>query len=330
MKVTITPPQIDSSNSPSKFLPPVPSTFAKTKSAIQSPSQGSPSGHKITRQASEQGYFDDQENRLLSSNYKCRTMQKTNGVSYREFSQSPKENIRIENLHGLVSSGALNSEILIRTYFHQIVEAVEDLHSREIAHLDLKLEQFVLNSTFHLKLINSHCCQHFSDPVIMTEGTKIYRAPEIKNKNFNGNFAATDVYSMGIMLYALKTNEFPYGEKEDEDRQRLRFYSTFRENNKLYWEAKAKLRGGNEVFSQDFIELVNAMLENDANKRITLEGIKMSKWYQGPIVEGESLNMDIKKKHRVLAERKLNEEQSQHVSVKYHNRYFTPKRYVGC
>jgi len=329
MKITITPPQTHSPNSPSKFLPPMPSFFAKTKSAIHSPSQGSPFGHKITRQISEQVTYDDKENRLLSSNYKCRTMQNINGISYREFPQSPRESTRFENLHGLVASGALNSEILVRSYFHQIVEAVEELHMKEIAHLDLKLEQFVLNSTFHVRLLDSHCSQHFSDEVVMTEGTKIYRAPEIKDNSCNGNFAAADVYSMGIMLYALKTNEFPYGEKEDEDRQRLRFYSTFKENNKLYWEAKAKLRGGNEVFSQEFIELVNAMLENDASKRITIEEIKQSKWYQGPIVESESLNMDIKKKHRVLNERKFHEEQM-NTNVRYHNRYFTPKRYVAC
>jgi serine/threonine protein kinase len=315
--ITITPPN---NNSPTKFIPNVPSIFSKTKSAIHSPSQGSPfSHHKITRQISEQCYIDDKENVLAPVQYARRTSQNVSANLYRSSLQSPKESTRFENLHDLIASGALNSEILVRTYFHQIIEAVEDLHKKEIAHLDLKLEKFVLNSNFYVRLLGSDCSQAISDTSVFTEGTKIYRAPEVKTGTCN-NLAAADIYSLGIMLYALKTNEFPYGEKEDEDSKRLRYYSTFRENNKLYWEAKAKLRGGNEVFSQDFIELVNSMLENDSNKRITMEEIKQSKFYQGDIVGSDQLNMDIKKKYRVLNEANSN-------SLRQHDRYYTPKRY---
>jgi len=315
--ITITPPN---NNSPIKFIPNVPSFFAKTKSAIHSPSQGSPfSHHKITRQTSEQSFHDNKENLPRPVHYTRRTSQNFNANLYRSSLQSPKESTRFDNLHDLIASGALNSEILVRTYFHQIIEAVEELHKKEIAHLDLRLEKFVLNSNFCVKLLGSDWSQAISDTSVFTEGTKIYRAPEVKNGTCN-NLAAADIYSLGIMLYALKTNEFPYGEKEDEDSKRLRYYSTFRENNKLYWEAKAKLRGGNEVFSQDFIELVNAMLENDPCKRITMEEIKQSKFYQGDIVESEHLNMDIKKKYRVL-----NECNSNH--LRRHDRYYTPKRY---
>ena len=48
------------------------------------------------------------------------------------------------DFYDLVGDRALEDERILRTYFHQVVDAVEYLHSQGIAHLDLKLENILL------------------------------------------------------------------------------------------------------------------------------------------------------------------------------------------
>ncbi len=50
----------------------------------------------------------------------------------------------------LVTGGYLSGEVLVRTYFHQLIEGLEYIHSQGIAHLDLKLENLMLGEDFKL------------------------------------------------------------------------------------------------------------------------------------------------------------------------------------
>mmetsp|Transcript_17708 Transcript_17708/g.15521 ORF Transcript_17708/g.15521 Transcript_17708/m.15521 type:complete len:91 (-) Transcript_17708:662-934(-) len=45
-------------------------------------------------------------------------------------------------------------ETLIRTYFHYLIDALEYLQSKKIAHLDLKLENIVIGNDLKPKLID--------------------------------------------------------------------------------------------------------------------------------------------------------------------------------
>ena len=43
------------------------------------------------------------------------------------------------------------NETLIRTYFHQLIDAMDALHSKGAAHLDIKLENLLIGDDYTLK-----------------------------------------------------------------------------------------------------------------------------------------------------------------------------------
>lgn len=188
----------------------------------------------------------------------------------------------------LVTKGAFNKEIFVRSYFHQLIEGIEYIHSQGIAHLDLKLDNLMLGADLKLKIIDFDQAQLLSDSLITSGGSEGYRAPEVQTGKCK-NFAAADIYSAGIILYAFKAKEFPFMEVHDPEYKDVRCYSTFVKNNAHFWQKKSELQKDKTTFSINFIELVNSMLHPKPSKRCSIEQIKASKWYQGPVVDEETL-----------------------------------------
>ena len=191
----------------------------------------------------------------------------------------------------LVTKGCLSGEVVVRTYFHQLIEGLEYIHSQGIAHLDLKLENIMLGADFKLKIIDFDQAQPLKDDLITSGGTVCYRAPEVINGTCM-DLAAADVYGAGIILFAFMAKQFPFNEKEDPTNTDVNCYSTFVKNNKLFWLGKIRRKnktGQRGSFTKDFIELLNGMWNADPAMRFTLEEIKASKWYQGPVIDNETL-----------------------------------------
>jgi len=182
-----------------------------------------------------------------------------------------------------VAGGALNSEIGIRTYFHQLIEGVEHIHSQGVAHLDLKLQNLLLGSDMQVKIIDFDQAQPLADEVVTSGGTKNYRAPEVKSGTCN-NLAAADVYSAGIILFTMKGQEYPFIEMSDPEAKDSNSYCSFVKRNSEFWSSKVNMKGKQGFFSRDLIELINGMLHPNPQKRWTLKHVKASKWYNGPIL----------------------------------------------
>jgi len=195
----------------------------------------------------------------------------------------------------LVLKGFLNTEVLIRTYFYQLIKGIEYIHSQGLAHLDLKLENLMLGSDCQLKIIDFDHAEFITNKTYKGKGTVGYRAPEIKDNTCTDPIAA-DVFSAGIILYSFKAQEFPFTEKEDRTFQNINCYSTFVHNNNKFWEGKALLKKSKGFFSEDLIELVNGMLKNKPEERFTIKDIKESRWFQGPVLDLDSLKAMMKPK----------------------------------
>ena len=178
---------------------------------------------------------------------------------------------------GIVIDGTLNSEIIIRSYFHQLIAGLEYIHSQGMAHLDLKLENLMLGSDYTLKIIDFDQSQPLTDGELLSRGTKGFRAPEIIEGTCK-NFCAADVYSAGVVLYAFKAQEYPFAEivvdVNGKKSKKFNEYSTFMKENKTFWEKRAKKLGDSSMFSEEFEELINGMLEYNVEKRFTLEDVK--------------------------------------------------------
>ncbi|XP_031549023.1 serine/threonine-protein kinase mos-like [Actinia tenebrosa] len=112
---------------------------------------------------------------------------------------------------------AINEERRLKFGF-QIGSALEFLHNREIAHLDVKPANILVDKHDVCKLGDFGCSQIIGEgdddlPASPTcsylTGTFAYRAPEL----LKGEAPTTqaDMYSMGICLWQLLTREQPYG-----------------------------------------------------------------------------------------------------------------------
>ena len=193
----------------------------------------------------------------------------------------------------LVVGGVLNSEVIMRTYFHQLIAAVDHMHSKKVAHLDLKLENLMMGNDFIMKIIDFDQAQNTTDQKLTSGGTKGFRAPEVINGDCT-DFCAADIYSAGVILYAFKAQEYPFGECKDGQTTTLKCYTTFMRCNQEFWKAKSNQKKDKNFFSDSFKELINGMLDVDVIARFTIEDIKRSKWYKGPVLDNKALIKEMK------------------------------------
>lgn len=216
-----------------------------------------------------------------------------------EFFAVATEFAKYGDFFDIVTKGHLKSEAIIRTYFHQLIEGLEYMHSKGVAHLDLKLENIMLGSDLQLKIIDFDQSQVLTEKIISSGGTVSYRAPEVIKGDCN-HFTSADVFSAGIILFAFKAKEFPFVEKiVDLQLEDHRSFLTFAKNNKHFWRMKAYGKKDKNYFSEDLIHLLNGMLHENPLKRLTIKQIKESKWYNGPMLDKLGLLFEMKYKFEV-------------------------------
>jgi len=95
--------------------------------------------------------------------------------------------------------------------FVQIVDAVKYIHSRNICHRDLKLENILLDDSNSPKLCDfGFCGVQTSNAHLRTPcGSPLYTAPEIFSQGSYDGMKA-DIWSLGVVLYTLCAGARPW------------------------------------------------------------------------------------------------------------------------
>jgi len=176
---------------------------------------------------------------------------------------------------------------VIRTYFHQLLEGVEYLHKNGIIHFDIKLANLLIGTNYTLKLADFDLCQPVDDPWVVSGGSEDFRAPEVKNCE-RGNIYAADIYSMAIVLFAMKYRFLPYSEEYPE-RNGFQLQELLVNGDPKYWDGMKKLCGKRIKFENEFKKMFVSMVKKNPLERATIDDIKKSKWYNGPIYTTEQL-----------------------------------------
>lgn len=101
--------------------------------------------------------------------------------------------------------------------FTQLVGAVAYIHSKSCVHRDLKLENVLLDKRDNVKLIDFGFTREYEGKASYLQtfcGTICYSAPEmLKGEKYAAE--KVDVWSLGIILYALLKGELPFDEDDD-------------------------------------------------------------------------------------------------------------------
>ena len=189
---------------------------------------------------------------------------------------------------------SFNNEKLVRTYFHQLIDGIQYLHSKGIAHLDLKLENLLLGSDCKLKIADFDLAQDIKEKRCISRGTENYRALEVW-ANSCSDYCEADVYSAGICLFSLLTSAYPFTEEADGEEGQLKRYDLYMTDNEKFWEQNEKFFNESKTFSKSLKDLLNKMWKEDPTKRISLEQIKQSRWYNESVYSDDDLKLEVQK-----------------------------------
>lgn len=184
------------------------------------------------------------------------------------------------------------SEKLVRTYFHQLIEALEYLHQNKVAHLDIKLENLFLAQDYQLQIGDFGLARFFDACPKDSCSSPIYRAPEIK-VGCCKNLAAADIYSAGVVLFALKSNgHFPFLEKDNTECHEEDLEN--KNDKEAFWEHHAEFCDKSpDYFTMDFRELFMSMTAPNPAERPTIQQIKRSVWYNKEIYSASELKKEM-------------------------------------
>lgn len=105
----------------------------------------------------------------------------------------------------------------VQRIFTQLVGAVSYVHQQSCVHRDLKLENILLDKHENVKLCDFGFTREYEGKVNHLQtfcGTICYSAPEmLKGEKYAGE--KVDVWSLGVILYALLTGELPFDDDDD-------------------------------------------------------------------------------------------------------------------
>ncbi|KAG1351972.1 hypothetical protein G6F62_002832 [Rhizopus arrhizus] len=187
-----------------------------------------------------------------------------------DLSDSPNLYLILEYVQGgelfeyLVSRGKL-SEKEARKYFQQIIIGLDYCHRHLICHRDLKPENLLLDREKNIKIADFGMAslQPTGSLLETSCGSPHYASPEIVNGiPYDGS--ASDIWSCGIILYALLSGHLPFD--DDNIRQLL---------NKVKM-GKYKIP---DHVSNEARDLIQKILVINPSKRLTMKEVQSHPWF---------------------------------------------------
>lgn len=157
----------------------------------------------------------------------------------------------------LVERGPLPENEAI-TFFRQIIIGISYCHALGIVHRDLKPENLLLDHKFNIKIADfGMAALETEDKLLETScGSPHYAAPEIVSGIPYHGFAS-DIWSCGVILYALLTGRLPFDEDDGNIRNLL-----------LKVQSGQFEMPGNDEISGEAQDLIARLLVVDPTKRI--------------------------------------------------------------
>lgn len=210
----------------------------------------------------------------------------------------------------LIKRGKLQEYEAIN-YFKQIINGINYLHQFNICHRDLKPENLLLDFNKNIKIADfGMAALEVKEKLLETScGSPHYASPEIvAGKNYHG--APSDIWSCGIILFALLTGHLPF---DDENIRKLLLKvqsGKFNMPPELSFEAK---------------DLITKMLKVNPRERITIDAILthplLAKYPEPTVSYSSTTTLDINSINikQIESVDKIDKEILKNLSVLFHN-----------
>ena len=177
-------------------------------------------------------------------------------------------------LFDYISSESI-TERLAKYIFRKIILGFQFLHNNGICHLDVKIENIILDNKFWPVIIDFGFAKKYKNEkgeitlLKIDKGSENYATPEIwKKEKLNGEKA--DIFSLGVVLFLLVNSKYGFDKSKKTDK----YYGLIVEKKyDEYWK-KLKL----ENLSDDFKNLYLKMVAFEPGERPTFDEILNSAW----------------------------------------------------
>ena len=172
----------------------------------------------------------------------------------------------------------------------ELVNVLDYLHNTmEISHNDLKPSNILLDSNFHIKLIDFSTAKvkdkifdkSKGDFIISDEsvskdiiGTAEFISPEMVNQKIT-DYRTNDIWALGIIIYMLFNGESPFKDKND--------FMTLDRVKECKFEYIKK------DIPEDVVDLINNILIEDTNKRLNIKQIKEHKYFKNNNINWDTI-----------------------------------------
>ena len=124
------------------------------------------------------------------------------------------------NLQSFVKKRRKLGEKTAKILFKQIIEGIKYIHSQNIVHRDIKLENILIDLNNNIKICDFGVGKLINSNSLLHEqcGTPVYMAPEIiKGEGYFG--FPVDIWSSGIALYIMLSGNIPFNKSKVHDLQ---------------------------------------------------------------------------------------------------------------
>ena len=157
------------------------------------------------------------------------------------------------------------SELESCKLYQQIISGIEYLGKVYVSHRDLKPENLLIDKKLHLKIVDFGLSNMYKNNELLSTacGSPCYAAPEmLSGQKYNG--LMVDIWSSGIILYAMLCGGVPF---EDQN------------NEKLYQKIMSGKYKIPNFLSDGAKDIISKILVIDPKKRYTINQIKKHPWF---------------------------------------------------
>ena len=168
------------------------------------------------------------------------------------------------NLQSFVKKRRKLNEKTAKILFKQIMEGIKYIHSKNIVHRDIKLENILIDLNNNIKICDFGVSKRIHSNSILEDqcGTPVYMAPEIiKNEGYKG--FPVDIWSAGVSLYLMLSGNIPFNKTSKHSLQEDILNSTYPPITGISNEADDLLRG---------------LLDKNPSTRLTVDEVLVHPW----------------------------------------------------